>query len=133
MQLMPVLFCINRAVRETWIRAKYVQRSFVRQLPTADSPPTALHRGTTKRWSVRKLPKRATVQDSGDNNTRKNSVGLSLEVLKQEERASGSNTDIVSTDSAQSGRSCCVAPQTCQACSNIYVIIKYFFILTLKK
>ncbi|XP_014669586.1 PREDICTED: arf-GAP with coiled-coil, ANK repeat and PH domain-containing protein 3-like [Priapulus caudatus] len=74
----------NRAERELWIQAKYVQRSFVTRLPTATTDGGMLQRGAFKRWSVRKLPKRAVSRSNARDNgtTTKAGDGLHLEALK---------------------------------------------------
>jgi len=56
-----------RSVREVWIKAKYVEKTFVKQttLPNADEKPTStVISPSARRWSVYKRKRKHTVNDS---------------------------------------------------------------------
>ena len=62
-----VLFVSHRDVREAWIRAKYIQKAFLRRLPMSGEPQqNGAGKGQAspaKRWSVLKRKRRSPPKD----------------------------------------------------------------------
>ena len=54
----------SSAVRENWIKAKYVERKFVKQLPVSPSDQRSSRPTLGKKWTVRRLRRRPQSRDS---------------------------------------------------------------------
>lgn len=60
MHLLLQLWCCCSGIREAWIKAKYVQRLFVKKL---ESPRSRTSNAAVRKWSVRKLRRRPRSRD----------------------------------------------------------------------
>jgi Arf-GAP/coiled-coil/ANK repeat/PH domain-containing protein len=105
---------VSRNIREAWIKAKYVERRFVKQLsivPTSNDQSTfADHRSsrdlTVKKWSVRKLRRRPKSKDSQGGKrlpavceTKNASTDICIKSEGSEEDRKHTKTDYCGTDS----------------------------------
>lgn len=72
---MYLLLFILRDVRETWIKAKYVDKIFVRKLSDITNPHRRSSRTSlmdVRKWSVRKLRRRTRSCDNSKKNKQRN-------------------------------------------------------------
>jgi Arf-GAP/coiled-coil/ANK repeat/PH domain-containing protein len=95
------LFFISRNIREAWIKAKYVERRFIKQLSVLPSSNEQSafsdHRSSrhlsVRKWSVRKLRRRPRSRDSRGE---KNSPSAKSLPLVHETKDTATNVDIKS-------------------------------------